>query len=57
MKAANGRSARTRLITRGASVESLALSFKDMGETEFYELAEKIFALPEVKKLIAKDVN
>ena len=46
-----------RLITRGAAVESLAPSVKDMSEVEFYELAEKIFALPEVQNLIAKEVN
>ena len=46
-----------RLITRGAAVESLAPPVKDMCEVEFYELAEKIFALPEVKNLIAKEVN
>ena len=45
------------LITRGAAVESLAPSVKDMREVEFYELAEKIFALPEVKNLIAKEGN
>ena len=46
-----------RLITRGAAVESLAPSVKDMSEVEFYELAEKIFALPEVQNLIAREVN
>ncbi len=46
-----------RLITRGAAVENIAPSVKDLGEVEFYELAEKIFALPEVKNLIAKEVN
>ena len=46
-----------RLITRGAAVESIAPSVKDMGEVEFYELAEKIFALPEVQNLIAREVN
>ena len=46
-----------RLITRGAAVESLVPSVKDMGEVEFYELAEKIFALPEVQSLIAKEVD
>ena len=45
------------LITRGAAVESLAPSVKEMSEVEFYELAEKIFALPEVKNLIAKEVR
>ena len=46
-----------RLITRGAAVESLAPSVKEMSEVEFYELTEKIFALPEVQNLIAKEVN
>ena len=46
-----------RLITRGAAVESLAPSVKEMSEVEFYELAEKIIALPEVQNLIAKEVN
>ncbi len=45
------------LITRGAAVESLAPSVKEMSEVEFYELAEKIFALPEVKNLIATEVE
>ena len=46
-----------RLITRGAAVESLVPSVKEMSGVEFYELAEKIFALPEVKNLIAKEVG
>ena len=46
-----------RLITRGATVESLAPETKTLGETEFYELAEKIFALLEVKNLIAREAN
>ena len=46
-----------RLITRGAAVESIAPSVKEMSEVEFYELAEKIFALPEVQNLIAMEVN
>ena len=46
-----------RLITCGAAIESLAPSVKDMSEVEFYELAEKIFALPEVQNLIAKEVR
>ena len=46
-----------RLITRGAAVESLAPEIKTLGEAEFFELAEKIFALPEVKSLIAKEVR
>ena len=46
-----------RLITRGAAVESLAPEIKTLGEVEFYELAEKIFALPDVQNLIAKEVR
>ena len=46
-----------RLTTRGAAVESLAPSVKEMSEVEFYELAEKIFALPEVQNLLAKEVR
>ena len=46
-----------RLITRGATVESLAPEIKTLGEVEFYQLAEKIFTLPKVKNLIAKEVN
>lgn len=45
-----------RLITRGAAVENIAPSVKEMSEVEFYELAEKIFALPEVQNLIAREV-
>ncbi len=43
-----------RLITRGAAVENIAPSVKEMSEVEFYELAEKIFALPEVQNLITR---
>ena len=46
-----------RLITRGAAIESIVPFVKDMSEIEFYELAEKIFALPEVQNLIAREVN
>lgn len=41
-----------RLITRGAAIESLVPIVKEMGEAEFYALAEKIFSLPEVKQLL-----
>ena len=46
-----------RLITRGVAIESIIPEIKVLGEVEFYELAEKIFALPEVKSLIATEVN
>ena len=43
-----------RLITRGAAVESVAPAVKGMSEGEFYELAEHIFALPEVQAILTK---
>ena len=44
-----------RLIIKGAVIESVAPTVKDMGEREFYELAQRIFDLPEVKELLPKD--
>ena len=44
-----------RLITRGAAVESVAPEVKAMTEREFYVLAERIFAIPEVQALLPKD--
>ena len=41
-----------RLITRGAAVECLVPAVKDMGETDFFDLMEKVFSLPEVKALL-----
>lgn len=41
-----------RLITRGAAVECLAPSVKGMGETDFFDLMEKVFSMPEVKALL-----
>lgn len=43
-----------RLITRGAAVESVAPTVHDMSERVFYELVERIFALPEVQELLPK---
>ena len=43
-----------RLIIKGAVVEHIAPAVKEMGEREFYELAERIFDLPEVKTLLPK---
>ena len=43
-----------RLITRGAAVESVAPAVCGMTEHEFYELAERIFSLPEVQALLPK---
>ena len=43
-----------RLITRGAAVESVAPTVRNMSELEFYELVECIFALPEVQALLPK---
>lgn len=41
-----------RLITRGAAIECLAPVVKGMGETDFFDLMEKVFSLPEVKALL-----
>lgn len=41
-----------RLITRGAAVESIVPQVREMGEAEFYSLAEKIFGLPAVMELV-----
>lgn len=41
-----------RLITRSAAVECLVPAVKDMGETDFFDLMEKVFSLPEVKTLL-----
>ena len=43
-----------RIITRGAAVESVAPTVRNMSELEFYELVECIFALPEVQALLPK---
>ena len=44
-----------RLITRGATVESIAPTVKTMSETDFYELMETILMLPEVVPLLPKN--
>ena len=36
-------------------MEHVAPAVKGMSEREFYELAERIFDLPEVKELLPKD--
>lgn len=43
-----------RLIIKGAVIESVAPSLKDVGEREFYELIERIFDMAEVKTLLPK---
>ena len=43
-----------RLITRGASVESIAPAVRSMGELEFYSLMEQVFSLPEVATLMSR---
>ena len=44
-----------RLITKGAAIESLAPATKEMGETDFFSLMEKILALPDVLALLPKE--
>ena len=46
-----------RLITRGAAVESVAPSVKALTEVEFYALAESIFDLPEVQRLLTEAIH
>ena len=44
-----------RLITKGAAIESLAPATKEMGETDFFTLMEKILELPNVLALLPKE--
>ena len=44
-----------RLVIKGAVVEHIAPAVKGMSEREFYELAQRIFNLPEVEALLYKD--
>lgn len=44
-----------RLITKGAAIECLAPTTKEMGETDFLSLMEKILALPDVIALLPKE--
>ena len=46
-----------RLITRGATIESVEPLAKVLTETEFYAFAEKVLALPEGKSLPLSAVN
>ena len=46
-----------RLITRGASVESVAPTVKALTEVEFYAFAESVFALPEVLALLSEAIH
>ena len=46
-----------RLITRGAAIESVAPQTKELGETGFYALAEQVFALPDVQRLLMEAVS
>ena len=44
-----------RLITKGAAIECLVPASKEMGETEFFSLMERIFALPSVETMLPKE--
>ena len=46
-----------RLITRGAAIESVAPQTKDLSETEFYTFVERVFALPDVQRLLTETVS
>ena len=45
------------LITRGAAIESVAPQTKALSETEFYTLAEQVFALPDTQRLLTEVVG
>ena len=53
----NRRKRAHRLITRGATIESVAPQTRDLSETEFYAFAEQVFALPDVQRLLAETVS
>ena len=44
-----------RLITKGSAIECLAPATKEIGETKFLSLMEKILALPDVIALLPKE--
>ena len=44
-----------RLITKGAAIECLAPTTKEMGEADFFTLMEKILAIPDVLALLPKE--
>ena len=46
-----------RLITRGATVESVSPLMKVLDEVEFFSLVERIFSMPEVKGMVMEAVN
>ena len=46
-----------RLITRGAAVESVAPTVKDLTEVEFYAFAESVFGMPEVQALLSEAIH
>ena len=46
-----------RLITRGAAIESVAPQTKELSETEFYALAEQVFALPDTQRLLTEVIS
>lgn len=46
-----------RLITRGAAIESVAPQTKALSETAFYAFAERVFALPDVQRLLTEAVS
>lgn len=41
-----------RLITKGAAIENLVPETKEMGETEFFSMMDKILTLPSVLPLL-----
>lgn len=46
-----------RLCEKGGAIESICPETKEMSSAEFYQLAEMIFTLPEVKKYIERSLR
>ena len=46
-----------RLIMKGAAIECLAPTTKEMGETEFFSTMEKILSLSDATALMAKEAD
>ena len=52
LKGADRRKRAHRLITKGAAVESIVPSVKDMDQVDFYELMEKVLTHPAITPLL-----
>ncbi|MGN0546332.1 MAG: DUF3847 domain-containing protein, partial [Acutalibacteraceae bacterium] len=46
-----------RLCEKGGAIESVCPETKEMTSAEFYQFAEFVFGLPEVKKFIERSIR